>query len=62
MNNEMPVCVSPFHADEKSDCEQRSGCGDHDEKKDEKAAEILLLRLLAYLPLRCHQNCHPIKR
>ena len=44
MNNEMAVCQTPLHVDEKSDCEQRSGCGDHDEKENEEAAEILLLR------------------
>ena len=44
MNNEMLVRLTPFHADEKSDCEKRSGCGDHDEKENEEAAEILLLR------------------
>ena len=39
-----PSALTPFHADEKSDCEQRSGCGDHDEKENQEAAEILLLR------------------
>src|SRR5262249_10341729 len=44
MNDEMTAALTPFHADEKSDCEQSSGCGDHDKKKNQEAAEILLLR------------------
>ena len=62
MNNEMRVRLTPFHADEKSDCEQRSGSGDHDKKENQEAAEILLLRYLANFALRCRQNCRPIKR
>jgi hypothetical protein len=44
MNNEMRVRLTPLHADEKSDCEQRGRCGDHNEKENQEAAEILLLR------------------
>ncbi len=62
VNNEMPVRLTPFHADEKSDSEQRSGCGHHDEKENQEATEILLLRYLAYFALRCRHYCHPIKR
>src|SRR4029453_11692801 len=62
MNDEMFAALTPFHADEKSDCEQSRGCGDHDKKENQQAAEILLLGYLTYLVLRCRQNRQPIKR
>jgi hypothetical protein len=62
MNDEMATALTPFHADEKSDCEQGSGRSDHDKKENQEAAEILLLRYFAYFAVRCRQICRPIKR
>ena len=44
MSDEMAAALTPFHADEKPDCQERSGCGDHDKNENQEAAEILLLR------------------
>ena len=61
MNGEMPARLSLVHADEKSDREESSAGGDHYKQKNEQATQILLLRALAYFPLRSRQNDHPIK-
>src|SRR5215468_4994089 len=61
MDDEMAAALTPFHADEKSDCKQCSGRGHHDKKENQEAAEILFPRYLAYFALRCRPDRRPIK-
>jgi hypothetical protein len=50
-----------MHTDEKPDRKERGTGGGHDKKKNKQAAQILLLRQLAYFAQWCRQNCEPIK-
>src|SRR6267143_1949201 len=61
MDGEMSARLTLVYADEESDREESGASGNDDKKKDKEAAQILLLRSLAQLVLRRHQNCQPIK-
>jgi hypothetical protein len=62
MDGKMAASLTLIYANQKSNREESSASGEDDKKKDKQAAQILLLRSLAHLALRCHQNCQPIKR
>jgi hypothetical protein len=62
MDGKMAASLTLICANQKSNREESSASGDDDKKKDKQAAQILLLRSLAHLALRRHQNCQPIKR
>src|SRR5262249_34201470 len=62
MDGNMAASLTLIYANQKSYREESSASGEDDKKKDKQAAQILLLRSLAHLALRRHQNCQPIKR
>src|ERR1700757_1473082 len=61
MDGKMAPSLTLIYTNQKSHCEKSSASGEDDKKKDKQAAQILLLRSLAHLALRRHQNYQPIK-
>src|SRR4029453_1125170 len=57
----MSASLPLMHTDEKPDRKERGTGGGHDKKKNKQAAQILLLRQLAYFAQWRRQNCEPIK-
>jgi hypothetical protein len=62
MNEKMPARLPLVRVDKKTNRKKCGAGGGHDKKKNQEAAEILLLRYFAYFAVRCRQNYRPIKR